>query len=240
MKTPVMSEADLAARVVKWLEANGHEVFQEVEGKKLSYADCGRADIVALRGGLVTVVETKMSLGFDVLAQAEKWIPFAHEVLVAVPAVHQSKNSDGRRLAYRVVEKLRLGLLEVRSLWPIEEGREEAVRVRVEAERNSDPRPDLRLALRDEHKTYAKAGTNKGGHFTDFRKTCNALAEVARESPGIPLKEALAKVPHHYTSIASGVQALAKWCDKGLITGFEIRSDGERLTLHPRGEAANA
>ena len=70
-----LSEVDLAARVVTWLEADAWDVYQEVDG----------ADIVAVRGPVLWVVECKVILGFPVLDQAMRRRAEAHCVWVATP-----------------------------------------------------------------------------------------------------------------------------------------------------------
>ena len=81
MKPAFASEAELAKVVTTWLRADGWATYHEVE--------CwgGRADIVAVRRGLVWLVETKLRAGLEVLTQAlDKRRAGAHGVLVAVPA----------------------------------------------------------------------------------------------------------------------------------------------------------
>ena len=75
MKLPIMSEADMAARVVAHLESEGYEVFHEVTLGDWKDGVAPRADIVATRDSSIITVECKKVLSFEVLAQAERWLP---------------------------------------------------------------------------------------------------------------------------------------------------------------------
>lgn len=237
MKRPPMSEAELASRVVKWLEDDGWSVFHEVTFGGGAIGD-GRADIVATRGDELWVVEAKRSLSFDVMAQAERWKPYASRVSIAVPKTHEHRPSDGRLLAHRLIASLELGLLEVRSLWPIEEGRLDAVVETVEPRVREGYASRLRNRLRPEHQTHAKAGESGGGHWTQWKATVAAVSRYATEHPGTTLKEALSHVEHHYSSVRSGVSSLTKWFAAGKVEGFELRQGEDRLLrVYPK-EAA--
>jgi hypothetical protein len=71
-------ETDIARPVVAWLQAQGWTVYQEVQ-----HQGCV-ADIVAVRGPLLWVIECKAQLGLAVLGQALGWQGHAHAISVAV------------------------------------------------------------------------------------------------------------------------------------------------------------
>src|SRR6476646_10663174 len=98
------SEAELASGVVQWLTQNGWDVYQEVQFRG------SVADIVAVFGKLVWIIECKQAFTLDVLCQAGEWLPYAHYVSVAVPY------SNGRRhgtTMNRIMAMLNIGCLEV-------------------------------------------------------------------------------------------------------------------------------
>ena len=102
MKPDFASEAELAKVVTTWLRADGWATYHEVECRG------GRADIVAVRRGLVWLVETKLRAGLEVLAQAmEKRRAGAHGVLVAVPA------GPAARLLASIAGRLGVGVIAV-------------------------------------------------------------------------------------------------------------------------------
>jgi hypothetical protein len=201
------SEVELAKPVKAWLESLGYEVFQEVEVPAV-----GRADIIAVQGPKVFVVECKQQLSWELLCQAQRWQKFAHLVAAAAPRTW----SDERNLAKRVFEFLGIGMLSVTySGVSMADG--------VEPLPNHNPLcEEITSRLRPEHKTYAEAGTSRGGHFTEFKGTVAALESFVREHPGVALKDAATHVPNHYASRASFMAAVRHWSGK-VIKGIEIR-----------------
>lgn len=208
-----MTEAVLAAKVVAKLEAQGYSVYQEVEG------DVGRADIVAVCGWVLLVVECKMVLGFEVMAQARKWQPYASSVYVAVP---KAKPSEGRSLAIECCGRLELGVYVVSNEWAIDPDPAQAVRERETPAHRETFNPRLRERLRPEHQTHAKAGTKEGGQFTPFKQTCYALRAYAEAHPGDLLRVALSRCEHHYKSIGGAISSLVEIAGKGDLAKFGI------------------
>jgi len=206
----MITEAALAAQVVSWLEGCGHDVYQEVS---VGGALVGRrADIVSVQpGGVVTVVECKVHLSFDLLEQARAWTRHANMIWLAIP---WAEMTNGRREAIRVVRTFYgFGLLEV------ERGIVERV-APIHRARHTD---DLLNSLRDEHKTHAKAGTNRGGHVTTFAMTAEALAAFVAANPASSLREAFAGgVAHHYRTDDQAEERLEKAIKQGLIEGVHM------------------
>lgn len=195
MITPKPTEQDLAAHVVAMLHEMGWEVFQEVE------TGYGRADIVARRDKIIWVVECKMSFGLSVIEQAWNYIRGgqAHYVSVAVPY-------GGRKGFCRdVCRRYGIGVLTVNMKWNVPDVKEEA--------RPSFNRKASGITLKEEHKTWCKAGSACGGHYTPFKGTVQSLVSlVTRHPEGLQFSEAIKKIDHHYSSFAT-----AKTCLRGFI-----------------------
>lgn len=238
MKRPPMSEAQMAERVVKWLEADGWECFFEVAIPKLTDR---RADIVAAKGEKLRVVECKKTFGFELLDQAAHWLPYSHETFIAIP--YAPFKSDARSMGLRVAKLLKLGVLDVTSLWPVDISNgvtDVHVRVPPETRLSCDSR--LQRSLCPEHKTHAQPGTRGGGQWTPFRATCEALARHAAENPGCTLAAAIKAIDHHYSSDRSAAQSIATWFDKGKTPGdFELKLEAGQFHVYPapaKGEEA--
>jgi hypothetical protein len=91
---------------------------------------------------------------------------------------------------------------------------------------NAPPRPNTKLP--------AKAGAiGGGGRWTPFRDTCEQLRAVVASAPGITLKEGIAAIRHHYTSMASARGALAARIESGLVPGVRLERDGKAVRLYP-------
>lgn len=217
---PRRAETAIAKPVLRLLGEMGFDLYQEVPLG-------ARADIVGILGGkTVCVVECKASLSFDVLAQAQNWIKFAHWRFVAVPA---AKASDGRRLARNLAEDLGIGVIEVTDR---NDGANFAtVRSYPRLNRACDPGRMLK-ALRPEHKTFAEAGSN-GSHWSPWRESIRSLVSEVEREPGQTLAAIIAKVPHHWANNSSAKGCVARQIQAGLIKGLRLQVDGKVLRVYP-------
>ena len=100
-------EADLAKVVVSWLNEQHWDVYQEVQ----IHGFGGVADIVAVQGPLVWVIECKTSLSLTVMEQASVWRVHFRSVAVPTGVRHHSRTA-----AYRVARLFfKVGVLCVSS-----------------------------------------------------------------------------------------------------------------------------
>jgi hypothetical protein len=233
------SEVELGRPVIAWLERDGWDVYQEVQR---SYGGAV-ADIVAKKGDLVAVVELKKSLTFDLLAQAHDWVRrgLAHHVFAAVP---NARASDGRRMAERVFEDHGIGVLEVLETSYAEQLRQGTIADRVKTAvisklLDAPHAADMRDKLRPEHKTHAAAGSARGGHYTEFKGTCERLRAFVEQNKGTTLNLAIANIVHHYSSTKSARAHLSQLIGKGIINGVRgERDDQGTVRLYPTELAA--
>lgn len=215
---PQVSEQQVAAIVVAWLEALGADVYQEVE------CAGGVADIVAVRGPgpELTIIETKTSWSLAVLVQAMERHACAHRVYIAAPY-----SRHGRDMA-SICEALGIGVLEVHAASAGCDSGEgygkPAVREIVSSARWNRRPVALRAQLRPEHKTSAKAGSAIGGRWTPFRDTCAQLERVVSREPGIALKAAIVEIKHHYRTGAIARSSLATWIAAGKVAGVRLEN----------------
>lgn len=73
-------------------------------------------------------------------------------------------------------------------------------------------------------------GTPGGGYFTPFQGTRLALIDVVRRSPGIPLRDALQKIEHHYRKDATAFACLSHLIQLGKVRGLRAER-GKALCL---------
>ena len=206
-----LPEEALAEKVIAWLEADNWDVYQEVR----PWPTYARAiDIVAVKPGTVWAIECKTSLNLEVIAQARNASAVANIASIAVP---MAKHSEGRGLAQDILKHYGLGCLMISPKYDL---------VKVKLEPTVNPKERLRKVLCPEHKTHAKAGTAKGGQWTAFKKTAEAITEYITTHPsGVTAKELENAVKHHYKSPASFIQSISKLALKGVIKGVKLRAD---------------
>lgn len=217
MATAKRPETEIAAVVVAYLEACGHDVYQEVEARG------GICDIVALvgPGREVWVVETKDRLSFDLIEQCLDRRRSAQRVFAAVPVSRHRRSG--------ILEALGLGLIIVGD------DRADARLASMAPKVSSDPRHGryLRERCAPGHKTHALAGSSSGGRYTPFVATVEALCEFVERNPGCGIKEAVDGIRHHYASPASARSTIPKWIRSGHITGVRIETEGRAIRLFP-------
>lgn len=238
------TEAALAAGVVLYLQEMGWAVYQEVTGVGTGR----RADIVATQGPLVWVVEAKLRFNLEVVAQAWDWRPWAHYLSVAVP--FQYRETSGTRLLKTIAEERGVGVMYVRPghalpQWtslPREE-RDWIARPTADAERGPRlfrraPRAaELRAVLCDEQKTIGTAGSNRGGYWTPWKRTVQAVRGYVQNHPGCTTRELVDAIAHHYTSDSSARSTLPRWGGAGMIDGVRVDTLKRPWRWYPREEA---
>ena len=204
-KRKKMSEQELAAILVSYLENDGWEVFQEVDTEHW-----GIADIIAKRDGIIWAIETKTSLNLDVMQQAWRKRPHAHFISVAFPAPRRRAED----FATQVCKTMGIGILHISS-GVLERNKGVAFKKIGTA---------ISSRLREEHKTYAKAGSAKGGYWTPYKDTCEKLLAVVQAEPGIRVKDAVLKIQHHYKTNTTAAACLVKWSARGTVPGIRFEA----------------
>jgi len=217
----ISREEDIGGPVISYLEEQGWEVWQEVQVRT------GIADIVAMMGGRIWIVELKRSLGLSLIAQAISRLGQAHFVSVAVP---QPKGGNaGHDFAVSLLEERGIGTLWVTWNMVCEHRSPHMLR-----------RPDLRYLkglkrkLPAHPKSFATAGNAKGKRWTRWQRTCHEIREMVRNQPGIGIKDLIdEKGGFHYASGASARTALSHWIRNGMIDGVKLVREGRRAVLYP-------
>ena len=230
-------EAELAAVLVDDLRERGWQIYQEVEWHQ-NGACC---DIVAVQGGILWAIETKISLGASVLSQAKRWIGHAN---LASCAVASARHSEARRFCQDAAAAFGIGVLEVSREghdygWTAGGPAKELVRPRFT--RRCSPR--LRSALREEQKTHAVAGNAGGKRFTAFAATCIAIRRQLELDGPMTVSLLVKRLGdrHHYASEASAKGSIRSWAEAGKIAGVELhRPDREPAQLRLAAGAETA
>lgn len=217
-------ETDIARPVVAWLRAQDWTVYQEV-----THAGA-IADIVAVRGPLLWVVEAKVSLGLAVLGQALHWRYRAHLVSVAGPSL---PNRAARTAFDALLADRGIGCLLISP-----EGYTERVRENHPATMTRRLCPGLRDALRPEHESWAEAGNSEGARYTPWRATTREVFHYVTEHPGATLRDVLDCVRTHYSSSAVARATIARQIRAGLIPGLRLEAEGRALRVWPVERAA--
>lgn len=219
------TEMQLAEAVVAWLEDLKWEVYQEIQ---IHYGG-EIADIVAVQGPVVWVIETKKTFSLNLIGQCDRWTRYAHYVSAAIPV---RKFSVGGNFGYTVCEKFGIGLMEV----PEPDGWSRINELLKPKLRRTAMAKEITSCLTEEHKTFAKAGNPDGRRLTPFQITCQRVAKKVKANPGISLKDLIEGLDHHYASSQSARSSISTWVQAGMIEGIKVERDGRFLRFYVEEE----
>jgi hypothetical protein len=214
------SEAELAAIVVTFLESQGWTTYKEVRG-----GDVGSriADIVALKDGLIWVVEAKLAFSAVVVEQAWKWKRDAHFISIAVP--QRNLSMKGSSVLHHFCNAEGIGILGVRPSNGLRPGTVETEQEPLHRQSNAEKSKLVKNLLPQQQDS--QAGT-KGNIITPYRVTVNGIADFLAANGPSTLKEIIAAIPHHYRTKTSARASLLKNLVKFESDQFEeIKLDGE-------------
>jgi len=183
------TEIQIAEQVVDWLEGRGWDVYQEVQFHQMSKV----ADIVAVGGEELWIVECKTSFGLAVLDQAYSWHVTMRSVAVPFTRTRRVQSwLDVARDYYQV------GVIEVDT------GTVTEIIEPPYMQRNFEYQKTLLKYLSEDHKTFAKAGSKSGSHLTVYKKSIILVKEYISKTPNcsaIEIVNDLGKL--HYSCEAS-------------------------------------
>jgi len=208
------TEVELCQELIKWMSAEGWEVFQEVKSPR----GYGVADIVGRKGTLTWIIECKKSLNLKVIAQAFNWLRLGHYVSIAVPKyMFNSRNGNVPGVSAQICESFGIGILSVDPSITTE-------RVKAKLHRkNHNSSKAISTTLTEHHKTFTQAGSATGSHWSPFKQTIENLIEVIKKNPGILMKDAIKQIKHHYKSSPIAVNSICKHIQTGVIKSIRTQ-----------------
>lgn len=216
------AETVIAAAAADWLEGEGFEVYEEVQ---TLYG--GRADLVGVAGAVKVIVETKTSWSIDLLYQCARWSDsgLGSQIYACAPA---TESMDAVRTIAR-----RLGVGLLKYVDPSDERRWgwSGVRLLERAPFRRGPRiatpPECLRGVR------VQAGSNGGGHWTPYLRTCAQLRSWVAHNPGGVIADAVRGIQHHYSNHKSAKAVIPQRIIEGSVPGVELRFVDGKWRLYP-------
>lgn len=203
-------ESDLAKLIIEYYEDMGYEAYKEVvntgRGKN-------RADIIVVKDGKYTVIETKLSFGLTVIEQCFKWKPFSHFSYVCIP---RSAKRNSRIFGYNICRDFGVGVIDV--------GKNGDIKVIHESSYTSEP--DLPQLYEEQKDQEAGSKPTKDSYITPFKITCRKLVEYITENGDVPLLSAVKEIEHHYKSDTSAKNALNNLIKMGVLPELSLYKEG--------------
>lgn len=219
------SENDLALAIADWLEADGWTVYEEVS----PWGNNGRrADLVAQKGAIIWVIETKKCFNLDLLDQAASWLPYAHFVSIGI-----WRGKRNVSITARVCKKFHLGLITVGDYYP--SLTRHSISEQIEGIFNRRARvEEIKRMLVEENRKSGNAGKPAHHFHTPFKMTVAALVKTVTDNPGITLEAAL-RNKHHYKNDQKAKTNLISALTGNRIAGIEYKIEGGQYRLYPAG-----
>ena len=176
------SETELAQAVAAYVQDAGWGTYYEVA----PWGSVGaRADIVATKGRLLWIIETKLTLSIALIEQAMRWEGYAHYVSIATPV-------RAGIFVSRVCRREGIGTIHAEVLEDCVRWGNEAARRTYEIRehlgaarlnRHASQVETMRRVLSDEHRTYAQPGNAAGSYWTPYKRTCAGILKIVTARP---------------------------------------------------------
>lgn len=240
----VEKETDLGAPLRDWLQDWGWTVYAEVQLRSNDV----RADIVALRNGLIWVIEIKRSASLDLLAQLRNWQHRAHYLSAAIPGWiagrHRSIRYGEGNVFSDCLTLYGAGLLGIwpdRSViradseprWQHDAGPAEEI-IAPKLHRLPEQHRDYLIArLHPEQQAYVPGSAVTEGFSTPFTRTMRQASAFVAEHPGCTVDELAAGVAHHYAGTATAKSCFLHWARSDLMAGVQVRIESRRARFYP-------
>ena len=213
-----IAESDIGAAVMDYLIHDNWDCYPEAQFN--AYGQ--RADIAAVKGGILLVVECKTSCNLALFQQARGWIGRANLIAIAHPA-RQIKAS--REIEQYLLDTLGLGRFTVDF--------NQTPEYRVHMDK-CFPYHRSRLSekyideLHEDMKRFAPGSEASAGFSTPWSRTMNMVKEHIVKNPGTTIKDVMTLSDRfHYSSRNGARQCIRKWLedDKEIVVrrGKEYR-----------------
>jgi len=215
-----MKEIQLAKILVDYYENKGYECYKEVSSS--GSGGSKRADCYFIKkenGEIIDSfsVETKMTLGLNVIEQAYKWKPQAKRVYVGVPRLKR-KPVKARKFAMFVCNKLGIGIIEIAK---------GDIKIIQEVEDNLK----YKMPPLYEEQKKSKAGNAKSQFFTKYKKTIANIDKFMKDKKEYSLKDLLNQIEHHYSNNLSAHGCIIKYIKKGIIKNYTTKRGNKCIML---------
>lgn len=216
------TEAEIAGRLMEYLQQWGFDCYPEVApwggGAK-------RCDIVAVREPIVMAVEVKTRMSSVLLMQAKSWIGLADYVVAASPATPAFSDP-----VYQHFAKYHgIGMLAIPGQFdypggtylPREHSRWWLHHISPFLDRgwNIPPRKQRRRRgkslkdhLHEDMKRY-NPGT-PAGFSSPWKRTMDQCVALIHKTPGLSVRELVAKVEHHYKRDSTARSSIPAWLQR--------------------------
>jgi hypothetical protein len=218
----MIREADIALPALRWIEAQGWDCYPEAQLKHAG----GRADIAAVRGQILWIIEAKIAFSLSLLEQAYAWVNLAHYVSVVI----SRRRLRNTMFAEHLCRSVGIGVIYVDS--------DSAVYETLPPRLHRSAALSARRAISELHqdmKKYTPGGRSSDGFSTPWKRTMDAVQEYIVENPGCTIREIIDVVPTHYSNSRTARSSIPVWLRDERFP-IRVENDGKLLRFYPGNE----
>lgn len=226
MKAKELTEAQLAEKLIQYIEGLGYESYKEVCMRGKGGDPVADIYFIKREGGVIIdsiIVETKIGLNMKVIEQADRWKTSGMSMKTYVCVIGtKRKEQKTRRFSIKVCKKLGIGVFQLINNTIIESAKPEII--------YTDKTPPLY-----EDQKNSIAGNNRSEYVTDFKRTVNNLYDFMKDRTEYVWIDLISEINHHYSSDKSANNTLKKYIDSSgrfdLIKGFRFEKKDKKIYL---------
>jgi hypothetical protein len=207
------TEHELAGYVVNYFLNLGYSVYKEVTD------NYRRADIVAVKDNITTIIEVKKRFNFEVISQSIYWRSRANYIYIAVPVFSRKRWQSISSGVISYLTNMNIGLLTIDK-----GGIVHSKCTNLPYNHLINP---IQKFLMEEQKTFAEAGT-RGKYWTRFKQTEHHIIEFLKNRPQSTINEIVDNVQYHYSNRLSAKACIRKAFAEGWISVEEIVFEGKK------------
>lgn len=240
-----ITEARLAAALIAVITQDGWDCYSEVQVESYGH----RADVVAVKNGIVWVFECKLTANMDVLGQALRWVGRAHFVSICTP--YGGINDPWSNRGKFIVDWIKghgIGWLPI-DVEPVEKAISDPRRsgsvhkltgYGCRSINDLEPRLNrsahenakkLRAGLYSDMNNYV-AGSGGSAYSTPFKRTMQDFDQHIQRFPGEELGVLIERVQHHYNTRTSAIACIGNVV-MSLKEKYRTEGSGRSMKVFP-------
>jgi hypothetical protein len=221
-KSTKYSEADLAEKIINFLESLGWISYKEVSIKGKGGGIRSDSYFIKKVGDEIVEtmsLETKLNFSLKVIEQADKWKSHANRCYICIPAPKRNQRKSFQ-FGIKVCKQLNIGIFEVNM------GNGSVNELNAPTASKNPKLPPLY-----EQQRSSVAGNDKGSFITAFKVTVINLDEYMQDKDGIELKDLVSNIKHHYKNEKSAISTIQKYVNDGVIKGYCIKKEDKKILI---------
>lgn len=213
-----ISEREIGKKVLDYWVSEGWDCYPEC-----SFGGA-RADLVAVRNGLIAFIECKTTMSMALFDQIVDWRAYANFLYVATPSRKMKRFS---RIEQHLFKYFGIGHVLVKKFGVfVSDAQYHRIRKREREVVLNVIHPDM--------KNYVPGSQASDGYSTPWKRTMTQAIAFIKTHPGCTVREVVAGIEHHYASNSGARACLFRWLIEDRRIRF--RQEGRATNFYTVGK----